>query len=1211
MSQTKVVVSLLLLLLFFGFNGLNAQCGFGWNNSGVNVTPTAGSQFTSNIQAGEYFLMNVVNGGTYTLSTCGLGTWDTQLSVYNNTTSAFVSYNDDACANFRSQTSFTATFTGQVRVIVNQYNCNASGNTTQVEYSGTIPEPVLTVADVTVDEDAGTMSFTVNHTGAAALGPFTVTYNTVDGSATAGADYTGITGGVLNFDGTLGDSDVITVSITDDTDFDGTENFSIQFVTTTDSSVDITDTATGTINDDEIIPFNAPLTLFNEFNGYYDYALTGGSLRTSDSNVCTITSTSSNTLTSTVPATATVERAYLFWTHSGANPDTDVTFEGQNVAAFSVNQSNFGGSIYSMMGDVTTLVSGISNLSTNTFDFTGLNVDNGNPYCSSTVVVGGWSLMIFYTDDSLPAVSINLYQGFDGQQNNTTSYTLDGFFAIGASGAKTTVLSWEGDIGLANNELLSVTTSSGTTTLSGDGNNDGTSVNNPFNSTLYDNTGGSTVNTTTFGLDLDTYDISSLISAGESTATTNVGVGQDFVMLNAVLLKVPSNLIVGNVFEDINYGGGAGRDRLTSGDIAIEDARVELYDSANAFQEFILTDASGEYSFGGMANGDYSIRVVNNTINSTRGGGVSCSACLPVQTFRRNYTNGIGFADVTNEVGGADPSAEDVNNGTLTNAQAVSSVSIVSEGIVGLDFGFNFNAIVNTNEDGQGSLEQFIVNSNALDETGLDIVANSLFDPAAGDDTSIFMIPSSSDPLGRTGDANFSSGYFDINIPNGSPLSAITGANTVIDGRTQTAYSGDTNSGTIGGGGTAVGTSSTALQNFELPEIEVHRNGGDVFQIEGDNDVIRNLAVYANNRTAILFADGTGSTVSNSLLGVNALGNNSGNIRYGVEIEGTTVSNPFVTSNYIATTLSAGVLVNGGAGTKTIQGNHIFAIGDNPCDLGIDISNGSSGVLIQNNLIEDSQGIGIKSTGGSGGVNILENTITSSGQNTGNCSGDPDDYGLSLIGSNNQIVNNIIYANGGDGVVLVGSGTSGNLISRNSFYNNGTNGAALGIDLNEDGITLNDSGDADSGPNGLPNFPIIEEAFKSGTNIVISGWSRPGATIEFFLTDINQGTAVTGDNQLGMTTDYGEGQVFLGSAVEGSGSDTNTTTASYTDDDGNTDNTNRFSFTIPVGPTAVLGDDLTATATISNSTSEFSPFSKLKAYTIITNRRITYRVKKN
>ena len=110
---------------------------------------------------------------------------------------------------------------------------------------------------------------------------------------------------------------------------------------------------------------------------------------------------------------------------------------------------------------------------------------------------------------------------------------------------------------------------------------------------------------------------------------------------------------------------------------------------------------------------------------------------------------------------------------------------------------------------------------------------------------------------------------------------------------------------------------------------------------------------------------------------------------------------------------------------------------------------------------------------------------------------------------------------------------------------------------------------------------------------------------------MNQGTATVGDNQLGMTVDYGEGQVFLASLVEGSASDTDSGTSSYTDDDGNTDNTNKFTFTFPIDPSVILGDDLTATATISNTTSEFSPFSKLKAYTVITNRRITYRVKKN
>jgi len=42
-------------------------------------------------------------------------------------------------------------------------------------------------------------------------------------------------------------------------------------------------------------------------------------------------------------------------------------------------------------------------------------------------------------------------------------------------------------------------------------------------------------------------------------------------------------------------------------------------------------------------------------------------------------------------------------------------------------------------------------------------------------------------------------------------------------------------------------------------------------------------------------------------------------------------------------------------------------------------------------------------------------------------------------------------------------------ISKNKIYGN----REMGIDLGDDGVTLNDNLDADSGPNGLQNFPVI------------------------------------------------------------------------------------------------------------------------------------------
>nr|WP_286943956.1 Calx-beta domain-containing protein [Allomuricauda sp.] len=1064
------------------------------------------------------------------------------------------------------------------------------------------------VEDISVNEGDGTATFTARHVGPNASGSFTVDFTTNDGTAVAGSDYTA-TSGTLSFNGTSGDTESITVPINDDGDFEGLETFTISFTGSSDGSINISDTATGSITDNDLLG-NTPLALFEEFDGYVDYTSTGGTLRTQPNtgDACAITTSSSNTLTSSIPATATIQKALLYWAHSAATPDSQVTFEGNTVTAdvmYTTTLTNrvfFGG-----VSDVTAIVQGISNPSTNTYDFTDLTVDNTGNYCSTATVLGGWSLFIFYEDASLPASTVNLYQGFNGESNSSSSFSLSGFFAIGASGSKTTVLSWEGDQTLSNNELLTVTTGLGTFTLAGDGDNNGVTVNNPFNSTIFDNTIVPNVNNATaYGLDLDTYDVSPYIQPGESTVTTNVQSGQDFVIMNALVLKVPSNLITGTVFEDVNYGGGAGRNRASSSGVGVQGATVELYDALNNFVDNTTTDANGLYRFGGMANGSYSVRVVNGTVRSTRGGGAACNTCWPVQTFRTSFPGG-SVIEVTNEVGGADPSAEDSAAGTLTGAQSVAPVLITSEGVVGMDFGYNFNTIVNTNEDGQGSLEQFIVNANNLDEIGLDIVANSIFDPAAGQDTSIFMIPSSSDPLGRTPDSNFSSGYFDIFISDGNPLSDITGDNTVIDGRTQTAYSGDTNSGTIGAGGNPVGVSGSLLPIFELPEIQVHRDGGDVLKVQADV-VLRNLSVYANNNAGVRVNSGS-ATILQNLLGVNAQGTNSGNINYGIENIGGSI---LIDGNYIATNTDAGIFVNGGT-TNIIQNNHITNNGNSACTDNI-LVQGGSGLVITQNFIENAASAGIDASASSGNITISENSITASGQDGGNCSGNIEGMAIKIGGNNSIVTNNMIYANGGAGIVVVG-GTA-NRISQNSIYANGTISDALGIDLDAssgagDGVTLNDNGDGDTGPNDLQNFPIISAAYISGSNLVVKGWSRPGATIEFFFTDINEGTATTGDNQLGMAVDYGEGQTFIGAAVEGSGADADNTSSSYSDVDGNTDNTNRFHFNLPVPSGATLGEMITATATLGNSTSEFAPMSILRAATVITNRRITYRVSKN
>ncbi|MGB5428175.1 Calx-beta domain-containing protein, partial [Eudoraea sp.] len=234
--------------------------------------------------------------------------------------------------------------------------------------------PMININDISVNENAGTATFTATHLGLPTGGPFTVNYQTVDGTATAGNDYTAIAGGIMSFNGTVGDTETIVVSITDDTFFEATETYTIQLTGTSDVSVNITDTGTGTINDNEVVLGNTPLTLFREFDGYMDYTSTAGTLRTQPNtvNACSITTSSSNTLSSPIPAGATIDAAYLYWSHSGATMDSQVTFEGTIIdAEVAYTTSIIGLTFYGLFSDVTGLVNTIPNPSTNVYDFSG------------------------------------------------------------------------------------------------------------------------------------------------------------------------------------------------------------------------------------------------------------------------------------------------------------------------------------------------------------------------------------------------------------------------------------------------------------------------------------------------------------------------------------------------------------------------------------------------------------------------------------------------------------------------------------------------------------------------------------------------------------------------------------------------------------------------------------------------------------------------
>ena len=123
-----------------------------------------------------------------------------------------------------------------------------------------------------------------------------------------------------------------------------------------------------------------------------------------------------------------------------------------------------------------------------------------------------------------------------------------------------------------------------------------------------------------------------------------------------------------------------------------------------------------------------------------------------------------------------------------------------------------------------------------------------------------------------------------------------------------------------------------------------------------------------------------------------------------------------------------------------------------------------------------------------------------------------------LVGGPAAGLGNRIWHQGGVGVNVVGASTVNNAILGNSIAFNDD----LGIDLAGDGVTLNDPGDTDTGPNHLRNFPVVLDAEQDGANLdltfavdLLAGDYR----IEFFANP----SGIDGSG-------FGQGEDYLGAA---------------------------------------------------------------------------------
>jgi hypothetical protein len=159
---------------------------------------------------------------------------------------------------------------------------------------------------------------------------------------------------------------------------------------------------------------------------------------------------------------------------------------------------------------------------------------------------------------------------------------------------------------------------------------------------------------------------------------------------------------------------------------------------------------------------------------------------------------------------------------------------------------------------------------------------------------------------------------------------------------------------------------------------------------------------------------------------------------------------------------SHGVLLEGGATNNTVKGTAVGAgnviSGNAGQGVRIDFLNTTGNVVAGNLIGTDAAGTGAIGNL-SGGL-----AITNSAAN--------NTIGGTVPGAGNVIAYNI----GGDGINVAAAAGTGNAILGNSIHSN----TGLGIDLVNDGVTANDTGDGDTGPNNLQNFPVLSAAVALG-----------------------------------------------------------------------------------------------------------------------------------
>ena len=297
--------------------------------------------------------------------------------------------------------------------------------------------------------------------------------------------------------------------------------------------------------------FSQDISLYQQFNGRYDYKAFGNTLNVEENGQggqCFILTSSSADFQ--LQPNQEVVAAYLYWAGSGPG-HFDVTFNQVPIAAERTFNLTFnsGGQDYIYFAAFADVTQQVQTTGNGNYTLSDLDLTLVIPaYCSppgSGTNFGGWAVTVIYEDASLPNNQVNVFDGLEivSSQNQTLDITLDNLMVLDTQGAKVGFLAWEGDSGISVNETLRF--------------NGNILSNLPLNppDNAFNGTNSFTGSDVLYNMDIDVYPISNFINPGDTSATIQLTSSQDFVMVNNIITVLNTELPDATISIDNIIGG--------------------------------------------------------------------------------------------------------------------------------------------------------------------------------------------------------------------------------------------------------------------------------------------------------------------------------------------------------------------------------------------------------------------------------------------------------------------------------------------------------------------------------------------------------------------------------------------------------------------------------------------------------------------------------